>query len=70
MCIKICVQDEFVDLCSHTVIEAIDGLTSCKSLAPNRWGVFETSSTPAKDKLSVRECNLLQKNMKTGQNII
>ena len=72
MCIKICVQDEFVDLCSNKVFEDIGALRGCKSLAPNRWGVFEPSSTLAKDKLNIlmKECNLVEKNMKTGQNII
>ena len=63
-------QDKFVDLCSHRVIEAVGGLRGCKSLAPHWWGVFEPGSTLAKDKLSVREYNLVQNNMKTGQNII
>ena len=61
-------QDEFVDLCNHRVIEAIGGLRGFKFLAPKRWGVFESGSTLTKDKLNilVRECNLVQKNMKTG----
>ena len=72
MCIRLCVQDECVDLCSPRVFENIGGLKGCKSLAPNRWGVFEPSSTHAKDSLSilVRECTLVDKNMKTGLNII
>ena len=63
MCIRICVQDEHVDLCSHRIIEAIGGLRGCKSLAPNRWGVFELGYPPTKDKLSVlvRKCNLVKK---------
>ena len=69
MCIRICMQDEFVDLCSYRVIEAIGGLRGCKSSTPKQWGVFEPNSTPAKDKLSilVREGNLVQKNMKLGR---
>jgi hypothetical protein len=72
MCIRICMQDEFIDLCSNKVFEDIGGLRCCKSLAPNRWGVFELGSTPAKDKLSIlmKECNLVENPMKTGQNII
>ena len=72
MCIRICVQDEFVVLCSHTVIEAIGGLRGCKSLAPNQWGVFVPGLTLAKDKLSilVREYNLFQKTYKQGKYII
>jgi hypothetical protein len=72
MCIRICTQDEFVDPCSNKDFEDIGGLRGCKSLAPNRWGVFEPGSTPAKDEFSIlmKECNLVEKNMKTGQNII
>ena len=65
-------QDEFVDLCSHRIFEDIGDLRGCKSLASNRWRVFELGSNPVQDKLSilVRECNLVEKKMKTGQNII
>ena len=63
MYIRICVQDEFIDPYSHRVFEDIGGLRGCKSLAPNRWGLFEPGSTPAKDKLNIlmRECNLVDK---------
>ena len=56
-------QNEFVDICSNKVFEDSGGLRGCKSLAPNRWGIFEPSSTPAKDKLSIlmKECNLVEK---------
>ena len=66
--LKICVQDDFVDLCSNKVFEIIGGLRGCNSLAPNRWGVFQPNSTLAKDKLSIlmKECNLVENNMKTG----
>ena len=50
MCIRICMQDEFVDLCNNKVFEDIGGLRGCKSLVLNRWGVFEPGSTHAKNK--------------------
>ena len=69
MCIRICVQDEFVDLCSNKLFEDIGGLRGCKSLAPSRWGVFELGSILAKDKLRIlmKECNLIEKNMKKAK---
>ena len=58
-------QNEFVNLCRYRVFKDIGGLMGWKSLATNWW-------TPIKDKLSilVKERNLVEKNMKTGQNII
>ena len=58
MCIRICMQDECVDLCSARVFEDIGGLRGCISLTPIWWGVFEPCSTPIEDKLNilVREC--------------
>ena len=63
LCCMTCVQDKFVDLCSNKLFEDIGGLRGCKSLAPNRWGVFEPCSTPTKDKLRIllKEYNLVEK---------
>lgn len=63
MCIRLCVQDECVDLCSPRVFENIGGLRGCKSLASNRRGMIEPSSTHAKNKFEflVNECNLVEK---------
>ena len=40
MCIKICVQDRFVDQCKLKVFENIGGLRGWKFLASNRWGIL------------------------------
>ena len=63
MFIRIFVQDKCVGFCSPRIFEDIGGLRGCKSLVPNRWGVFEPSLTLVEDKLSilVRECNLVEK---------